>query len=441
MPNVSIKDIKIKPRQRKELTDEDINTMAESLKKFGQLSTIVVNRNEDGEIELVAGFTRIMGALKLGWKNIDAKFKEELSVIEQKEIELEENIRRKQLEWYEEAAAIAEIHDLKQEEDPEWSMAKTAAMVGKSKATVSKSVDLSKAMKEDPSLKQEKTLRGALSKRDTDKKISKRKKEIERKKKGKAPSIPAIIKAGDARDLIKEEEDESFDAVVTNFPFGVDFELKGGKKVYEDEEGYINGLVQDVIREAYRVLKDDSWLVAWFDVRKITYNNMQRELYKKLEGRTSIDQKLLYDSMGLAFWLEDVGFSYVTLVPPIWVKPNKTQGIIGDPRKGMIVSYEAMVFASKGDAVLLKQGKQDIFIYDTLNPSERDFAMQMPRDLCKEVISMISLGGGRILDPFAGVGSTGLGALDLQCEYVGYELDKERAELGNLILSEHVYAS
>ena len=144
--------------------------------------------------------------------------------------------------------------------------------------------------------------------------------------------------------------------------------------------------------------------------------------------------------MGLAFWLEQAGFSYVTVVPAIWVKSNKRQGIIGDPRKGMIVSYEAFIFASKGDAVLLKQGKQDIFVFDTLNPNERDFAMQMPPDLCGEIISMVTLGGGRILDPFAGVGSIGQGALDYQCEYVGYELDNKRAEIGNMILAEHVHA-
>jgi site-specific DNA-methyltransferase (adenine-specific) len=145
--------------------------------------------------------------------------------------------------------------------------------------------------------------------------------------------------------------------------------------------------------------------------------------------------------MGLAFWLEQAGFSYVTLVPPIWVKPNKTQGIIGDPRKGMIVSYEAMIFAAKGDAVLLKQGRQNIFIHDTLSTSERDFAMQMPVDYCAEIISMVSLGGGRILDPFAGSGSIGEGALELQCEYKGYELNPKRAELGNLRLQEHLFAS
>lgn len=438
---VLISEIQINPRQRKELTEETIRDLATSLENFGQLQNIIVHSRADGGIELVAGFSRIMAALSLGWESIDAKLQEDLSEVEKKEMELEENVRRKNLEWYEEAEAIAEIHDMRTELDPEWSMGKTAEMVGKSKTTVSRSVDLHKAIEEDPSLKGEKTVRGALQKRDTAKRLQKRKKDIERKKEGKAPSIPAIILHGDAFDLIQDEEDESFDAVVTNFPFGVEFELKGGEEVYYDEETYITHLVQDVVRESFRVLKDDSWMVAWFDIRKITYNRFQEDLFKELVGSLE-DQgrQLLFDSMGLAWWMKSAGFSYVTVVPPVWVKPNKTQGIIGDPRKGMIVAYEAMVFASKGNAILLKQGKQNIFIFDTLSTGERDFEMQMPVDFCTEIISMVSLGGGRILDPFAGSGAIGEGALNLQCEYKGYELNKDRAELGNMRLAEHIYA-
>ncbi len=438
---VQITDVQINPRQRKELTENDIAELATSLENFGQLQNIIVHKRADGGIELVAGFSRIMAALSLGWESIDAKLQEDLSEVEKKEMELEENVRRKNLEWYEEAEAIAEIHDMRTELDPEWSMGKTAEMVGKSKTTVSRSVDLHKAMEEDPSLKDEKTVRGALQKRDTAKKIEKRKKDIERKKKGKAPSIPAIIIHGDAFDLIQEEEDESFDAIVTNFPFGVEFELREGEEIYYDEETYVTHLVQDIVREGFRVLKDDSWFVAWFDIRKITYNRFQKAFFKReISSLDDVQRQLLFDSMGLAWWMKSAGFSYVTVVPPIWVKPNKTQGIIGDPRKGMIVAYEAMVFAAKGDAVLLKQGKQNIFIFDTLSTGERDFEMQMPVDFCAEIISMVSLGGGRILDPFAGSGAIGEGALDLQCEYKGYELNEDRAELGNMRLAEHIYA-
>jgi hypothetical protein len=288
-------------------------------------------------------------------------------------------------------------------------------------------------------MKKEETLKGALQKLDVKKKLIEKKKDIERRAKGLTPSLRAEIILGDANELIKLEKDESYDAVVTNLPFGIDLEFKGGLKPYEDDEQLIIDTVQNVIKESFRVLKDDSWFVAWFDIRKITYSNAQLKLYKRVAGLQKMKdfKKLFFDSMGLAFWLEEAGFSYVTLVPPLWVKPNKTQGMIGDPRKGLIVAAEAMVFASKGGAFLMKQGRNNVFIYDSLVGAERDYSMQMPADLCTEVVSMVSLSGGRILDPFAGSGSIGLGALNRECEFRGYELNPEAASIGNMLLKAH----
>jgi hypothetical protein len=166
-------------------------------------------------------------------------------------------------------------------------------------------------------------------------------------------------------------------------------------------------------------------------------------LYKRLAGLSRLKdfKKMFFDSMGLAFWLEQAGFSYVTLVPPLWVKPNKSQGMIGDPRKGLIIAAEAMVFASKGGAFLMKQGRNNVFIYDSLVGTERDYSMQMPADLCTEVVSMVSLSGGRVLDPFAGSGSIGLGALNRECEFRGYEINPEAASIGNMLLKQHHLAA
>jgi len=60
----------------------------------------------------------------------------------------------------------------------------------------------------------------------------------------------------------------------------------------------------------------------------------------------------------------------------------------------------------------------------------------MPMSICLEVLNMIVLGGGKVLDPFAGVGSFGLAALEKQCEFKGYELNEKRASDGNMLLNE-----
>ncbi len=399
--------------------------------------------SEPGKLQLVSGFTRLQGMMFLSWKEIPYTLSEEVDEITIKEMELEENIQRTNLEWWEKAEAVAEIHELRMSQDPTWSMRKTAEMTGEALGTVSQSVQLRDEVKTNPEMKTEKTLRGALQKLDVKKKLEEKRRDIERRAKGLTPSLRAEIIVGDAADLIKQEPDESFDAIVTNLPFGVDLEFKGGHKPYEDDEQLIIDLVQTVVIESFRVLKNDSWFAAWFDIRKITYSNAQLRLYKRLHPLAKMEdaRKLLFDSMGLNFWLQEAGFSYVTLVPALWVKPNKTQGMIGDPRKGMIVAAEAMVLASKGGAFLMKQGRNNVFIYDSLSGSERDYSMQMPADLCTEVVSMVSLSGGRILDPFAGSGSIGLGALNRECEFRGYELNPEAASIGNMLLREHHLAA
>lgn len=440
MPTVPFQDIEIKPRQRKILTPLQVEEMAASIEKFGLFSPIVMAPGtEDGKLRLVAGFTRLQGMMYLRWPDIPYTMLDETDEIVLKEIELEENIRRTDLEWWEKAEAVAEIHELRCSQDPTWSMRGTSDLTGESMGTVSQSVQLSNEIKLNPELKTEKSLRGALQKLDVKKKLASKKKDIERRAKGLTPSLRAEIILGDAVDLIKLEKDESYDAIVTNLPFGVDLEFKSGLKPYEDNEQVIIDTVQTVITESFRILKDDSWFVAWFDIRKITYSNAQLALYNKLSGLTRLKdfKKMFFDSMGLAFWLEQAGFSYVTLVPPLWVKPNKTQGMIGDPRKGMIIAAEAMIFASKGGAFLMKQGRNNVFIFDSLTGTDRDYSMQMPADLCTEVVSMVTLSGGRVLDPFAGSGSIGLGALNRECEFRGYEINPEAASIGNMLLKQH----
>jgi ParB-like chromosome segregation protein Spo0J len=418
--------------------------MAASIDKFGLFAPpVMVAGKEKGKLRLVAGFTRLQGMMYLRWPDIPYTMLDETDEITIKEIELEENIRRTDLEWWEKAEAIAEIHELRVKKDPTWSMRGTADLTGEALGTVSQSVQLRDEMKVNPEIKAEKTLRGALQKLDVKKKLASKRKDIERRAKGLTPSLRAEIIIGDAADLIKLEKDESYDAIVTNLPFGVDLEFKNGLKPYEDDEKLIIETVQTVVTESFRILKDDSWFVAWFDIRKITYSEPQLALYKKLAGLSRLKDfhKLFFDSMGLAFWLEEAGFSYVTLVPPLWIKPNKTQGMIGDPRKGMIVAAEAMVFASKGGAFFMKQGRNNVFIYDSLTGTDRDYSMQMPADLCTEVVSMVSLSGGRILDPFAGSGSIGLGALNRECEFRGYEISPEAASIGNMLLKQHHLAA
>lgn len=453
---MTISDIVIKPRQRKiDIEDKEfiqhIEDLAKSIKRVGLLHPITL---EDESNELIAGFCRIQAFLKLGHDKIPYVRRGDLDELQRKVMEAEENLQRLNLKWWEKAAAIAEIDEIQRKLHPDdWNTQKTAEMTGMSVGTVSQSKQLTEEMKLNPNIaKDNKTLVGALKSIKTKKQIEKRKETIALKKKGKLKAFSAKIIEGDALDLIKQQPDEEFDAVLTNFPFGIDLELKGGKKVYKDEEQYIVDLVRSMVVEIYRVLKDDSWFVGFFDMRKITYSNQMKRLVEIFLHNTErlsdemdpedyeYRQKLAAEALGLSFWAEQAGFDYVQVVPNVWVKPNKTQGIIGDPNKGQIVAYEAFIFAAKGNATLLKQGRQNIYIYDTPKTSERVHELQMSEELCTELVGMTCLGGSYILDPFAGSGMFGLGALNNQCEFLGFELDPEKASNGNMVLQEHEMA-
>ena len=87
---IPIKDIKIKKRVRKDLGD--LSALKESLKLYGLMNPITLNK----KYELIAGERRLQAAKQLGWTTINANIIDNLSEIEQLEMELKENNQRKE---------------------------------------------------------------------------------------------------------------------------------------------------------------------------------------------------------------------------------------------------------------------------------------------------------------------------------------------------------
>lgn len=84
-----ISSISVSNRVRKDFGD--LESLMDSLKRCGQLNPIVVTR----EMELIAGHRRLLAAQRLGWKTVDVIFVDGISEERRLEIELEENIHRK----------------------------------------------------------------------------------------------------------------------------------------------------------------------------------------------------------------------------------------------------------------------------------------------------------------------------------------------------------
>ncbi|MCR4742702.1 MAG: ParB/RepB/Spo0J family partition protein [Treponema sp.] len=87
---VPIEKIKIKKRVRQDLGQ--LEDLKESLRTYGLLNPITLN----SKYELIAGERRLQAAKQLGWTNIQANIVDNLTDIEQLEMELEENNQRKE---------------------------------------------------------------------------------------------------------------------------------------------------------------------------------------------------------------------------------------------------------------------------------------------------------------------------------------------------------
>ena len=101
-----IDSIRIRKRLRKDLGD--LTPLVNSLRKYGQLSPILI----DPDYELIAGHRRLEAAKKLGWNTIEVIIVESDSKLQKVELELEENIQRRNLSPDEISDGINAIHKL-----------------------------------------------------------------------------------------------------------------------------------------------------------------------------------------------------------------------------------------------------------------------------------------------------------------------------------------
>ncbi|MDR2921710.1 MAG: ParB N-terminal domain-containing protein [Treponema sp.] len=101
---VPINDIIVRKRIRKNMGDIDV--LAESLKRHGQISPIVISRKNI----LIAGGRRLEAAKSLGWRTINAVILENSTELSRLELEIEENTQRRDFTMEELADATKKLY-------------------------------------------------------------------------------------------------------------------------------------------------------------------------------------------------------------------------------------------------------------------------------------------------------------------------------------------
>lgn len=415
---VPLSKIRVKDRQREDYGD--LSGLATSINRFGQMQNILVEPEDgDGSYALIAGGRRLAGLAAAGKATAVAKIYEgQIDDLVLQELELEENIQRKDLTWQEKEKGLAQIHEVKAKlaakDGRTWSTQDTANLIGVSLRKVQNAIELTKEMKANPEIEKADTAHGAMQRLTKQKDLKRRQTEVEVRQMAENMGIKPknMVKAicVDALAGMKGLQAESQDFVVSNFPFGVNIEdvFTSDKKIYEDDPDEISELSRQVILEAYRVLKPDRWFVVFYPTLKLE------------ECRR---------------FLAAAGFKFQK-VPAVWVKPNKRVGNVGDGTQALVIGYEQFFFARKGDARFHEAAPtNNVFTFDTPG-ADRIHSLQMPPELWEAIYRLIAIRGETGVEPFSGSGSGGVAADRRDLNWLGFELDQEYVARSNTWVAE-----
>ena len=95
---ISVPVEKIQPSRyqpRLHFDEQKLDELSQSIQQNGLIQPLTVRKVDDG-FELIAGERRLQAATQLGWTSINANIVDNLSEIDQLEMEIEENNQRKE---------------------------------------------------------------------------------------------------------------------------------------------------------------------------------------------------------------------------------------------------------------------------------------------------------------------------------------------------------
>jgi site-specific DNA-methyltransferase (adenine-specific) len=211
----------------------------------------------------------------------------------------------------------------------------------------------------------------------------------------KTPTI--TLKCGDCLELMKELPDKSVDTIITDPPYGMNFQSNRSKvghrhrKIIGDDN--VDGRW---VYESYRIAKDGGALLMFCDWK---------------------------NSCEWRWTLEDSGFKVVSQV--IW---NREHHGMGDLTGSFAPMHDVIWYATKGRRTFKNGRPKSVISYKRPSPSEDNgHPTCKPLDLMKYFVYKIA--EGNVLDPFMGSGTTGVACKRLGRDFIGFELDPTYFEI------------
>lgn len=437
----------------------DIDALAESIKRNGQIQSGVVRDATDEDVTLhgidpevtpyvlVAGGRRYAACYKAGLEFYKADNWHELDELTQRSIELEENLHRKDLTFDEEVAMKAEIFELRKQQAEQkgetYTQKDLARELGETAANTSRDLKLAAAIKENPELKAAPTKASAVRVLDFQTKVAERKAAVSG---NVVHAVSERLVTADMRQFVRTLPTDSVNLTFTDFPFGIDYSFDShDRNSYADSVGALKDLLTDVIPQIIRVTKPTGWLALMMGSTNYGY---LADLV-----RTCCTKHYEYDEI---WWEKDHSGEWrmrrkfecpkhtaedpCTFVAPedpewIWYRPN-SRNPSKWPEYHCANEYEKICVVNMGQAVLVRKNLGNVLVHNQIY-EDRIHEMQRPHSLCLDVVNRLSLGGERVLDLCFGSGSALAAAAELQRDYLGCDLNPKNLEPALTWVAEH----
>lgn len=236
---------------------------------------------------------------------------------------------------------------------------------------------------------------------------------------------PYELYKGDCLEVMDKliEQDVKVDCIITDPPYKITARGNGGnsggmfqkKEVNNGKVFETNNLeIEDWLPKLYEVLKEQSHCYIMTNNKNITH-------YLKV-----IDEM---------YFNNDKKQKFHFIKNLIWVKDNKIMG------QTYMSQFEYIIMLRKGGHKRINNcGDSDVLIYK--NKKMRDeqgktiHDTEKPVDMIEKMILNSTNNGDMVLDPFMGIGSTGVASINTGRKFLGMEINETYFEVAERRISE-----
>lgn len=396
-------------RQRREI---DTSDLIPSVKRLGILNPIIVK----DDMTLVAGERRLATAIELDLKEVPIRFAEELSPTELQLIELDENMRRKDLPWQDQVQAMARLRGIYQELNNDSSLQGFCDFIGYTTAWVSRCLDAAEQIAQgnervlaSPTMSKAINVITRQNERIQNNALADILDTVTQDDKTEQPPIeaapPEAILNQDFHSWATTYDGPKFNLLHCDFPYGIDLQdsdqvQAGGnnRALYEDSETVYWDLLNTLADNQDRILSSSCHLVFWFSM----------EFYQET----------------LAFFEKRLPTFTLEKFPLIWWKTDN-KGIAPDVERRPRRVYETALFGWRGDRKLVKLFSN---AYGAPKANSHHVS-EKPEPVLRHFLGGICDLNSRVLDPTCGSGSALRAAESLGASKVlGLEIDPDFCE-------------